>query len=473
MAAALDSGPSGGPASTGCSSTGPSGETGDPGIRRIAVIGSGISGLAAAWLLAKRHQVTLFEADSRPGGHSNTVNLPPALAGCPVDTGFIVYNEHTYPNLTALFRHLGVPTIASEMSFAVSLDGGGFEYSGSGWGGLLAQRRNLLRPRFWHMMRDVLRFYREAPELARRGGGQDGRSLGAVLSDRGYGASFIADHLLPMAAAIWSAPPQAMLDFPFQAFVRFFENHGLLKFRDRPLWRTVAGGSKVYVGAMLADAALELRLDCPVREIHGGPAGPELVDATGARSRFDAIVMACHADQALAMLAQPNRLESDLLGCFRYQQNDAVLHTDESLMPLRRRVWSSWNVLQGRDAAAPIAVTYWMNRLQRLALDRDVFVTLNPVRAPRPDSVLARLRYSHPLFDGAAIAAQARLWELQGTGGLWYCGAYFGSGFHEDGLQAGLAVAEAIGGLRRPWTVPDESGRIRISRVAAQALMAA
>jgi predicted NAD/FAD-binding protein len=442
--------------------------------KRIAVVGSGISGLSAAWLLSRRHRVTLFESDSRPGGHSNTVTLPKAMGAAPVDTGFIVFNEHTYPNLTALLRHLDVPTIATEMSLAVSMDGGAFEYSGGTLDGLLARRSNLLRPRFWSMLRDIARFYREAPLQARRPEWAM-RSLGEFLAHGGYGRAFVADHLLPMCAAIWSAPPRDMLEYPLGSFARFCANHGLLKFRDRPVWRTVAGGSTTYVRSLLADMPVDLRLNSDIVAVEGDASGaaPALIDSGGNRHCYDAVVLACHADQALRLMVQRSQLHAWLLGAFRYQSNRAILHGDPRLMPVSRRAWSSWNVIETADQSRPVTVSYWMNRLQKLALDRDVFVTLNPAIEPRAESVFAEFDYAHPMFDGRAVAAQSQLWRLQGDGGLWFCGAYFGAGFHEDGLQAGLAVAEALGGVRRPWRVPDESGRIFLPPAAAHAPAAA
>jgi predicted NAD/FAD-binding protein len=421
----------------------------------IAVIGAGISGLSAAWLLGKRHDVTLFEAEARLGGHSNTVEA----AGLAVDTGFIVYNERTYPNLTALFAHLGVATQATDMSFAVSLDGGRLEYSGANLRGLFAQPRNLASPRFASMLADLLRFYRNAPrDLATMGE----ESLDAYLDAHRYGAAFRDDHLYPMAAAIWSTPAADVGRYPVAAFVRFCANHGLLQLADRPIWRTVTGGSRRYVARLRADFGGAVVTGGPVRAVTRGANGVSVTDASGQVRRFDHVVIATHADQALALLDGPTARERDVLGAFHYSRNDAILHADASLMPRRRAAWAAWNYLADRRADPKLCVTYWMNCLQNLPADRPLFVTLNPVEPPAEASVHYRASYEHPLFDTGAMAAQKRLWSLQGEGGVWYCGAYFGAGFHEDGLQAGLAVAEALGGIRRPWTVADESGRIAL-----------
>lgn len=428
---------------------------------RIAVVGSGISGLAAAWLLAQRHHVTLFEADARIGGHSHTVEA----AGTPVDTGFIVFNDATYPNLVALFDHLGVATTDTAMTFAVSLDRGRLEYSGTDLGGLLAQRRNLLRPRFWSMMRDLLRFYREAPrDLAKSGSDSLGDESLHDYLDRGrYGAAFREDHLYPMAAAIWSTPSAGIRDYPAAAFIRFCQNHNLLDTGDRPLWHTVKGGSREYV-ARLTQSLSDIRCSTPVRRITRRAGGVDIVTDSETLC-FDQVVIATHADQALAMLGDADATERRLLGAFHYCRNRAVLHSDARLMPRRRRVWSGWNYAadtrpgagQGHDS---LSVTYWMNRLQDLPENPDLFVTLNPIIEPASESVHWQGDYTHPVFDGAAMAAQRDLWSLQGRGGVWFCGAYFGSGFHEDGLQAGLAVAEQLGGMQRPWSVREPSGRI-------------
>ena len=430
----------------------------------IAVVGSGISGLSAAWLLAKGHRITLFEAADRLGGHSNTVEAQ----GVPVDTGFIVFNERTYPNLTALLRHLGVPTRETIMSFAVSLDHGKLEYSGDLLG-LFAQKRNLVSPRFWSMLRDLARFYkaapRDLPDLGQQG-------LGAYLDGLGCGPAFRDDHLYPMAAAIWSTPVADIPHHPAAAFIRFFENHGLLQFRERPVWSTVSGGSREYVKRISAPFADGIRLSSPVRKVRRLPDGVEL-DAGRGWERFDHVVIAAHADQALAMLTDADAEERELLGAFPYRRNEAVLHSDPALMPRRRKVWSAWNYAAERAASQhQLSVTYWMNRLQHLPPQKDLFVTLNPLVAPDPALVHRREFYDHPVFDAAAGLAQPRLWSLQGRRRTWFCGAWFGAGFHEDGLQAGIAVAEQLGGMRRPWQVADESGRIHVTHHARALEMA-
>lgn len=426
----------------------------------IAVVGTGISGLSAAWLLGRRHDVTVYERSDRIGGHSNTVLAPVDGRSVPVDTGFIVFNRKTYPNLTALFELLQVPTQPSEMSFGVSLDGGALEYSGSGLTGLFGQVRNLIRPRFWSMLSDLVRFYREAPS-------DDSLiddpsiSLGDYLAKGGYGAAFRNDHLLPMASAIWSAAPAEMLSYPASAFIRFHDNHGLLQLSDRPAWETVVGGSRVYVERLSSRLAGRIELDTAVRGIRRAEDGVIVADSKGRSKRYDHVVLASHADQALDALSDPSNGERELLGSFRYSRNLAVLHTDDSFMPRRRSVWSSWNYLGSRNTGKDgVCVTYWMNRLQKVQSAKPLFVTLNPPRPPRAGTLLHSEIYHHPIFDAKAMAAQGKLWLLQGKRRTWFCGAYFGSGFHEDGLQSGLAVAEQLGEVRRPWCVPNESGRI-------------
>ncbi|NBB64973.1 FAD-dependent oxidoreductase [Pseudomonas sp. ODNR1LW] len=426
---------------------------------RIAVVGSGIAALSCAWLLSKRHEVTIYERDDRLGGHSNTVDVKSPTGETAVDTGFIVFNDATYPNLIALFAHLGLETRATDMSFAVSLDQGRFEYAAPG---LFAQRRNFFRPRFWSMLKEILRFYRSAP--ADMAGSVDGDlTLGQYLKREGFSEAFRDDHLLPMAAAIWSSPAHTLMDYPAESFVRFCGNHGLLKLVGRPLWRTVVGGSRVYVEALARQIGDGVRLRRGVDQVRRVEGGVVVHDATGAEERFDHVVIGAHADQALAMLAEPTARERELLGAFRYSRNLTILHTDAGLMPRRRRAWASWNYIGAEDG---LCVTYWMNRLQGLP-GQDLFVTLNPPRPPAAGTLLRSELYEHPIFDPAAVKAQKQLWSLQGQGGVWFCGAHFGAGFHEDGLQSGLAVAEQLGGVRRPWTVENESGRIHLSTPAA------
>ncbi|WP_416347058.1 NAD(P)/FAD-dependent oxidoreductase [Devosia sp.] len=425
--------------------------------RKIAVIGSGIAGLSAAWMLGGNHEVVIYEAEKRLGGHAHTVDVPTGPTATAVDTGFIVYNEGNYPNLVALFDHLGVRTQPSEMSFSASLDNGRLEYSSSA---IMAQPSNLLSARFWRMLRDLTRFYRDAPGLLSRTDLQE-ITLGEFLDHGGYAQCFIDDHLLPIGAAIWSASSSQMRDYPLFAFIRFFESHGLLKLARRPLWRTVTGGSRRYVERLAAQTPASLRLGCGARRIVRDAEGVLVTDAGGHSDRFDEVVIATHADQALHLLADPDQTEAELLGAFHYTLNRAVLHTDPSLMPRRRLAWSSWNYLAG--PAGPddaLCVTYWMNRLQNLDRRHPLFVTLNPHKPIAPEQILGSFVYRHPLFDRAALKAQQQLWRLNANRKTWFCGSYFGYGFHEDALQSGLAIAEALGGLARPWSVPRQSDRI-------------
>ncbi|HIJ62638.1 MAG TPA: NAD/FAD-binding protein, partial [Rhodospirillaceae bacterium] len=382
-------------------------------------------------------------------GHANTVVVPaPDGAAIAVDTGFIVYNQRTYPKLIAMFDRLGVPTQATDMSFGVSLDQGRLEYSGGSLGGLFGQPTNLIRPRFLGMIADVLRFYREAPRLMTETG--PGPSLGDYLRRNHYGRAFVEDHLLPMAAAIWSAPAETMMDFPAISFIRFCSNHGLLQLVDRPQWRTVTGGSREYVRRLIADTeAAEIRLNTAVVQIARRPDEVEVTTADGQRAVFDQVVIGAHADEALALLADPGAGERSVLGAFSYQENLALLHGDVTLMPRRRRVWSAWNYLgqAGPDGSRRLCVTYWMNRLQSLDPRLPLFGTLNPITTPRDDSVHARIVYHHPVFDASAMEAQERLPLIQGHRRTWFCGSYFGYGFHEDAFSSGLSLAEAMGGV--------------------------
>jgi uncharacterized protein len=424
---------------------------------RIAVIGTGISGLSAAWLLQPKHDVTVYEKAGRVGGHSNTVSVRLDGVDLDVDTGFIVYNATTYPNFVELLRVLGVESHDTDMSFAASLDGGRIEYSGASLAGLFSQRSNLLRPRFWRMLADLVRFYASATRDARLPMAED-TTLGEYLAAGRYGAAFRDHHILPMASAIWSAPPAEILSYPAAAFLRFHDNHGLLRVTGRPIWLTVAGGSRAYVARLIEPLLGGLRLGAGAARVERIGGRVMVVDGNGERDTFDHVILATHADEALALITEPTPRERALLGAFRYSRNEAHLHLDETTMPRRRAAWASWNFVSEARAPDRAGVTYWMNSLQRLQTRRNVFVTLNPQRPPR--APLRVESYDHPIFDGAAIRAQKELWSLQGAGGVWFCGAHFGAGFHEDGLQSGLAVAEQLGGVRRPWLVEGESSRI-------------
>ena len=417
---------------------------------RIAVIGSGISGLSTAWLLAGDHDVTVFERNPRLGGHSNTLEIDHGGQRIAVDTGFIVYNEATYPNLISLFAHLGVPTETSDMSFSVSVAGGALEYEGS-LRGAAAQPINLLKPWYWAMWRDIVKFYKTAPTALDDDATAD-LSLGAYLEREGYGAAFRVHHLLPMAAAIWSCPMETMLAFPVRSFVRFFVNHGLFNLTNRPAWHTVTGGSRVYVETLAQALEGKIRLDNAVQSVERLDTGVLVTDKAGERTLFDHVVIASHGDEALAMLDDPTDQERNLLSAFTYQTNTAVLHRDPSQMPRRRRAWASWNYL-ARDASGldqAVSLTYWMNRLQNIDQRHPLFVTMNPLQAPDPKLVFETLSYEHPVFDQAAITAQDGLATIQGRNRTWFCGSYCGYGFHEDGLKAGIAVARALG-AKIPW----------------------
>ena len=420
---------------------------------RLAIVGGGIAGLGAARLLHERHEITLFEAGGHAGGHCTTLEVPDAPAGAPVpvDVGFIVYNEPGYPNLTKLFDWIGAETCASDMSFSVSLGGGAFEYAGDPRR-FFGQRRNLARPRSWRILRDIRRFYRDAPALARAR--DDSRGLGEYLAAERYSRPFVRDHLLPMAAAIWSAPPGDVLKHPLASVLRFFRTHGLLLLKDRPQWRTLRGGSQTYVRKLIAPFEDRIRLDSRVVSLTRTPVGILLNGRDGPLGQVDAVVFACPAPRALAILGGDATLaEREVLSAFRYSPNRVLLHGDAGLMPRRRALWSSWNVLGERrlDLAAPASVTYWMNRLQPLATDRDLFVSLNPRREPDPGALIAALRFEHPRFTAGTLRAQRALKEIQGARGYWFCGSYCGDGFHEDALQAGLTVAAALG-APAPWS---------------------
>ncbi len=429
---------------------------------KIAVIGSGISGLSAAWLLSQRHHVTLIEAGRRIGGHSNTVECTTPDGVVPVDTGFIVFNDRTYPNLTALFEYLNVPVANSNMGFAVSLNRGGYEYAGDSLSTLVGHAANIFRPKHWRMMAGLTRFFRTAATQAKSV--CESMTLAEFLRGQNYSDDFINLHLLPVAGAIWSSEPQQMLHYPARAFLRFFENHGLLNFLERPQWRTVAGGSREYVKRLVDDSSMTVATECAVRHIDRSGDGVVVRGTGGFAQSFDQVVIATHADQALVILGEPSRAEQELLSPFKYSRNSAVLHTDESFMPQRKRLWSSWNYVSDEDASQDHAsVTYWMNSLQPIATTTNLFVSINPKRLPAEGHVTQQFGYEHPIFTPQTRAAQSELWSLQGQNNTWFCGAHFGAGFHEDGLQAGLAVAEQLGGVKRPWNVEQENGRIFVT----------
>lgn len=444
--------------------------------KQIAIIGSGISGLSCAWLLARQHQVTLYEKDDRFGGHSNTVDVtekthqePQALG---VDTGFIVFNDRNYPNLVQLFDHLQVPTVDTDMSFSVSLNQGRLEYAGSNLNSLFAQRGNLVNPRFWSMIRDLLRFYREAEQL--ESSLDDQTTLGELLDSGGYREPFRNDHLLPMGAAIWSTPADKMMNYPARTFLRFCRNHGLVQLNDRPQWRTVSGGSRTYVEKLLADIGPGAHSNRAARQVRRRAGKVEVTDWHGETRHYDDVVLACHADQSLRLLVDPDPGEQELLSKFKFERNRTLLHSDPRLMPRRRNAWASWNYLGELDeqGAQKLCVTYWMNHLQHLSTDQPMLVTLNPVVEPAAGTVHASFLYDHPLFTPEALSAQSRLWSLQGRRQTWFCGAWFGYGFHEDGLQSGLAVAEQLGGVSRPWQLENPNSRITVTTPSNQAVAA-
>ncbi|HRP34594.1 MAG TPA: FAD-dependent oxidoreductase [Gammaproteobacteria bacterium] len=409
---------------------------------RIAIIGSGISGLTAARRLCPDHDVTVFEANHYIGGHTNTVDVDLDGRRWAVDTGFIVFNDRTYPSFISLMNEIGVESQPSDMGFSVRCDRSGLEYCGSSLNQLFAQRRNLVRPGFWRMLRDILRFNREARELLE--GREDTLELGAYLAREGYSRQFTEQYIVPMGAAIWSTDPQTMLRFPARYFVDFFNNHGLLSVNDRPQWRVIRGGSRSYIGPLTAPFADRIQLNAPVMRVHRNAAGVELVLRDGHRAWFDGVVFACHSDQALAMLAQPTEAERSILGAIPYQPNRAVLHTDERLLPRRRAAWAAWNYHIPAERRSAVSVTYNMNILQGLDAERQFLVTLNPASEIAADKVVREIVYQHPVYTPEGVAAQRRRAELMGANRSFYCGAWWSYGFHEDGVKSGLVAAAAV-----------------------------
>ncbi|MFZ1327160.1 MAG: FAD-dependent oxidoreductase [Candidatus Contendobacter sp.] len=408
---------------------------------KIAIVGAGVSGLTAAWRLHRDHELVVFEAGDHIGGHTHTVDVELSGRRYAVDLGFIVFNEWTYPNFIALLEELRVPSRPTAMSFSVRCERTGLEYNGHSLNTLFAQRANLFRPSFHRMLRDILRFNREAPQLLER---DADLTLGAYLRAGRYGQEFIERYLTPMAAAIWSGQPETMADMPARFFVRFFKNHGLLSVNHRPQWRVIQGGSRNYVGPLTAPFRDRIRLGCPVEWIRRDSEAVRVKPRAAAAERFDQVVIATHSDQALRLLADPTPQERDILGAIPYQENEAVLHTDSRLLPRCRRAWAAWNYHRPAQPQRRVAVTYHMNRLQGLDAPVEFCVTLNRADAIDPGRILRRVTFHHPMFTSASVRAQNRRHEIDGVRRTWYCGAYWRHGFHEDGVTSGLTVARAL-----------------------------
>ncbi|MDO9416968.1 NAD(P)/FAD-dependent oxidoreductase [Pararhizobium sp.] len=417
---------------------------------KIAVIGSGVSGSSAAWALHPVHDVTLFEKEDRAGGHTATVDIDYDGRQIAVDTGFIVYNEANYPNLTSLFAELDVATHKSDMSFSLSLDHGRLEWSGDNLATLFAQKRNLLRPSFLWMIREILRFNKTCLK-DRAAGLLAARSIGDYLNWRGFSPGFTNNYLVPMAAAIWSTPADKMLEFPAEHFVNFFDNHRLIYSTPHP-WRTVTGGSRNYLQKLLKPLGDRVKTNCGVRSIRREHGIVVITDVHGHETIFDKVIIAAHSNQTLAMLADATPAETRLLSSVPYEPNRVILHRDPGLMPKRQKVWASWNYLRSTKPCGDtgVAVSYWMNRLQGIDADCPLFVTLNPEREPAPGTVFAEFSYDHPQFSTQSMLAQKELAAHQGDNNTFFAGAWTGYGFHEDGLSSGLAAAEALGGII-PW----------------------
>ncbi|MET0331180.1 MAG: FAD-dependent oxidoreductase [Dyella sp.] len=418
---------------------------------RIAVVGSGISGLAASWLLSRRHEVTLFEASNYLGGHTHTHDVEQEGRSYRIDSGFIVHNPNHYPLLNRMFDQLGVASKPTTMSFSVHNEANGLEYNATTLDTLFCQRRNLCSPRFIRMVRDVMRFYREASALLDFSG--EGPTLGDYLLEHRYGAAFRDEHLVPMASALWSSPPAQILGFPARYLVQFMANHQMLQISDRPQWRVVKGGSSTYVRALREHWSVRERLQCAVRSIRRHAAGVEIASPAGVE-HFDHAVLACHSDQALALLVDADEREKSILHAMPYQANDTVLHTDASVLPKRRKAWAAWNAWLPRDPREACTVSYCMNLLQGIESPEPFVVTLNRSAAINPEKILARMQYHHPIYSHAAVSAQKRKAEIQGQRRTWFAGAYWGWGFHEDGMRSAVEVATALGG---GWPVDGAS----------------
>lgn len=409
---------------------------------RIAVVGAGVSGLAAAYLLAREHEVVVYEAADRLGGHTDTHDVEVQGRRYCVDTGFIVCNRLNYPLFFALLGELGVATKPTTMSFAVRDEASGLEYNAGTNGGLFVQKRRLFSPRHWLMIRDILRFYREAPALLDAAGDP---TLAELLAQRRYSAAFRDDHIVPMASALWSSPSAQVLEFPAKYLVAFMANHHMLQVEGRPEWRVVEGGSTSYVRALTARWTAKARVATPVRSVARRGDGGVDVRADGGAERYDQVVLACHSDQALALLDPPSAAEREVLGAIGYQFNDTVLHTDPNLLPRDPRAWAAWNALKPREPGAACTVSYCMNLLQGIDAPAPLVVTLNCTDAIDPAKILARRAYHHPIYTRASVAAQGRRAQINGVARVWYAGAYWGWGFHEDGMRSAVDVAQRLG----------------------------
>lgn len=405
---------------------------------KIAIVGSGIAGNTAAYLLRAEHEITVFESAPYVGGHTNTVSVESSIGTLAVDTGFIVFNDRTYPRFNRLLTEIGQDWQPSVMSFSVQSADGGLEYNGASLGSLFAQRRNLLRPSFWRMLRDILRFNREAVEFLSFGNPEE--TVGAYLAGNGYSAEFTDHYLVPMAAAIWSAEQASVLGMPMLFLARFFQNHGLLQIKDRPQWRVIKGGSRAYVERLTSAHADRIRLNCAVRGITRRADGVYIRSEASAVERFDAVFLACHSDQALALLSDADELEREVLGAMPYQRNEAVLHTDTRLMPSRKSCWAAWNYHLPSEPGGLAAVTYNMNILQGLPAPEQYLVSLNSDQYIDEQRVLRRIEYEHPVFSLRSHAAQSRHAELNANGQTLFCGAYWCNGFHEDGVESAIAA---------------------------------
>lgn len=412
---------------------------------KIAIIGSGISGLTSAYLLQQQHDVTVFESAERIGGHTATVNVEEGRDTRAIDTGFIVFNDWTYPNFIRLMDELGVKSKATEMSFSVSCQRTGLEYGGNNLNTLFAQRRNLLNFSFIGMLKDILRFNKEAIQDLESGELKEGVTLGEYLKEKGYGSRFASHYLIPMGSAIWSSTLDEMMEFPLVFFVRFFKNHGLLSVNDRPQWRVIEGGSSAYLQPLVAKFEDRIQLGADIVKVNRSENEVVIHFADGSTQVFDQVIFACHSDEALALLADPSADEQAILSAIPYRNNDVVLHTDTRLLPKKKLAWSSWNYHLGTDRTKPATLSYNMNILQHFSSDTTYVVTLNQTDLIAEDKIIGRFQYSHPTFSLEGIKAQDRWSEINGVNKTWFCGAYWRNGFHEDGCWSGVRVANGLG----------------------------